>query len=197
MRFKHWGSLISDYNAIPIGAPGQFNLEEIRAVKACITSEGFAYLGHLVIILIFRMYSLHIILDGLADLKKIHLEKCDQVTDSMSILLNLYLCSVMNLGSIARCNKVKDTLESVTLIDLIQISEHGLAYLGGLKYMNWLNIKHFFIVHIFRNLKNIVLARLPGIRTREAVIKLLNNELPQCTIDYNDEHPPTLELKKK
>jgi hypothetical protein len=41
------------------------------------------------------------------------------------------------------------------------------------------------------------LARLPGIKNREAVIKLLQNELPQCTINYNDEHPPAPELKEK
>jgi hypothetical protein len=83
-------------------------------------------------------------------------------------------------GSIARCNKVKDTLESVALIDLVQISENGLAYLAGLK-----------------NLKQIDLARLPGIKNREAIIKLLKNELPQCTINYNDEHPSAPELKEK
>ncbi len=54
----------------------------------------------------------------------------------MSVLLNHYLCHLMDLGSIARCNKVKDTLESVVLIDLVQISDNGLAYLGGLKYVN-------------------------------------------------------------
>jgi hypothetical protein len=75
-------------------------------------------------------------LDGLTDLKKIHLEKCDQIGDSMSVLLNHYLCHPMDLGSIARCNKVKDTLESVVLIDLVQISDNGLAYLAGLKYVN-------------------------------------------------------------
>lgn len=42
----------------------------------------------------------------------------------------------------ARCNKVKDTLESMTLIDLMQISEHGLAYLAGLKY-----VKYFIIIY--------------------------------------------------
>jgi hypothetical protein len=71
--------------------------------------------------------------DGLTDLKIIHLEKCDQVGDSMSISFNLYLCYSISLGSIARCNKVKETLESVALIDLVQITENGLAYLSGLK----------------------------------------------------------------
>ncbi|CAF1363463.1 unnamed protein product [Adineta steineri] len=146
VRFKHWGSFISNYNTIPTGASGQFHIEEIRAVNACITSEGFAYL------------------DGLSHLKKIHLEKCDQVADS----------------SFARCNKVKETLESITLIDLIQISDNGLAYLAGLK-----------------NLKQIDLARLSNVKNREAVMKLLKNELPQCTIIYNDEHPPAFELKEK
>jgi hypothetical protein len=55
-----------------MGTPGQFRIEEIRAVKACITSEGFAYL------------------DGLTDLKKIHLEKCDQIGDSTFLVFNLY-----------------------------------------------------------------------------------------------------------
>jgi len=49
----------------------------------------------------------------------------------------------MHLGSIARCNKVKDTLESVSLIDLVQISENGLAYLAGLKYVNYSGVIHF------------------------------------------------------
>jgi hypothetical protein len=93
IRFKNWGSFISNYNTIPMGTPGQFKIEEIRAIKACITSEGFAYLGYLIISLVFRIdfYVFH--LDGLTDLKKIHLEKCDQVGDSMSILLNLYFAS--------------------------------------------------------------------------------------------------------
>ncbi len=108
-----------------MGTPGQFRIEEIRAVKACITSEGFAYL------------------DGLTDLKKIHLEKCDQIGDSTFLVFNLYWLHVMHLGSIARCNKVKDTLESVTLIDLVQISENGLAYLAGLKYVNCRGVTHF------------------------------------------------------
>ncbi len=47
VRFKNWGSLITNYKTIPMGSPGQFKIEEIRAVKACITSEGFAYLGYL------------------------------------------------------------------------------------------------------------------------------------------------------
>ncbi|CAF1268417.1 unnamed protein product [Rotaria sordida] len=146
VRFKNWGTFISNNNALPTGAPGQFKIEEIRAIKACITSEGFAYL------------------DGLTDLKKIHLEKCDQINDS----------------SIARCNKIKDTLESITLIDLIQISENGLAYLAGLT-----------------NLKHIILTHLPSVKHREAVLKLLKNELPRCTINYDDKHPSSKELKEK
>lgn len=43
--FKNRQSITSDYNAIPSGAPGQHKIEEIRAIKACITSDGFAYLG--------------------------------------------------------------------------------------------------------------------------------------------------------
>ena len=53
VRFKNWGSLTADYNAIPSGAPGQFQVEEIRAIKACITSEGFAYLSCLLIATVF------------------------------------------------------------------------------------------------------------------------------------------------
>jgi H+-transporting ATP synthase F0 complex subunit s len=48
VRFKNWNSVTADYNAIPSGAPGQCKIEEIRAVKACITSDGFAYLGYLI-----------------------------------------------------------------------------------------------------------------------------------------------------
>ncbi|CAF1405489.1 unnamed protein product [Rotaria sordida] len=146
VRFKNWTSITSDYNAIPSGGPGQCKLEEIRAIKACITSDGFAYL------------------DGLTDLKKIHLEKCDQVGD----------------GSIIRFKKVNDTLESIALIDLVQISDNGLSNLSDLK-----------------NLKQIILARLPGIKNREGIIKLLHNELPKCTVNYDDDYPPAPELKDK
>jgi H+-transporting ATP synthase F0 complex subunit s len=62
VRFKNWNSLTVDYNAIPTSAS---KIEEIRAVKACITFDGFAYL------------------DGLTDLKKIHLEKCDELGDGI------------------------------------------------------------------------------------------------------------------
>ncbi|CAF2637602.1 unnamed protein product [Rotaria sp. Silwood2] len=147
VRFKNWNSITSDYNAIPSGgAPEQCKIEEIRAIKACITSDGFAYL------------------DGLTDLKKIHLEKCDQVGD----------------GSIIRFKKVNNTLESIALIDLVQISENGLGNLTDLK-----------------NLKQIILARLPGIKNREGIIKLLHNELPKCTVNYDDDYPPAPELKDK
>jgi hypothetical protein len=37
------------------------------------------------------------------------------------------------IGSITRFNQVKNTLESVALIDLAQISENGLANLTDLK----------------------------------------------------------------
>ncbi|CAF3606639.1 unnamed protein product [Rotaria sp. Silwood1] len=84
------------------------------------------------------------------------------------------------LGSMARCNKVKDTLESIALIDLVQISENGLAYLAGLT-----------------NLKHVILARLPSVKHREVVLKLLQNELPRCTINYDNEYPPSRELKEK
>jgi len=53
------------------------------------------------------------------------------------------------------------------------------------------------IVDIFRNLKRIDLARLPSIKNREAIMKLLKSELPQCTINYDDEHPPASELIDK
>ena len=47
VRFQNWGSFISKPNQIPTGIPGQFRVEEIRAVNASVTSEGFAYLGYL------------------------------------------------------------------------------------------------------------------------------------------------------
>lgn len=65
VRFQNWGSFISKRNQLPTGAVGHFRIEEIRAIQASLTSEGFAYL------------------DGLNDLKRIHLEKCDQIDDSM------------------------------------------------------------------------------------------------------------------
>jgi len=68
VRFKNWGSFVSKRNQLPIGTPGHFRIEEIRVVQTCLTSEGFAYL------------------DGLHDLKKIHLEKCDQIDDSMNLV---------------------------------------------------------------------------------------------------------------
>lgn len=83
------------------------------------------------------------------------------------------------------------------MIDLVQISEHGLAYLAGLKYVNISNFTRFSKFILFRNLKQVDLARLPGIKNREAVIRLLKTELPQCTINYNDEHPSAPELKDK
>lgn len=45
VRFKNWKSTTTDYNAIPIGNPGQYKVEEIRAVKACITADGLAHLS--------------------------------------------------------------------------------------------------------------------------------------------------------
>lgn len=50
--------------SLPTGTPGQFRIEEIRAVKATMTSEGLAYL------------------DGLTHLKQIHFEQCEQLDDS-------------------------------------------------------------------------------------------------------------------
>lgn len=172
VRFKNWGSFVSNYNTIPIGPIGQFKIEEIRAINACITSEGFAYV------------------DGLTDLKKIHLEKCDQVGDSMFwslyihiLFLLIFFC--LHIGAIARCNKVKDTLESITLIDLVQISENGLAYLAGLKYIKYQIIIYNYKFFFFRNLKQVDLTHLSGIKDPEAVIKLLKAELPHCVINYN------------
>ena len=45
VRFKNWKSITADYNAIPTGSPGQYKVEEIRAVKACITADGLAHLS--------------------------------------------------------------------------------------------------------------------------------------------------------
>ena len=45
VRFKNWNSITADYNAIPTGSSGQYKVEEIRAVKACITSDGLAHLS--------------------------------------------------------------------------------------------------------------------------------------------------------
>ena len=83
VRFKNFGSLTSNYNAIPNGSIGHFQVEEIRAVKACITSDGFAHLSRYFVwvFLNFRDF-LRCSVDGLNALKKIHLEKCDLVTDS-------------------------------------------------------------------------------------------------------------------
>jgi hypothetical protein len=53
------------------------------------------------------------------------------------------------------------------------------------------------MVDIFRNLKRIDLARLPSIKNREAIMRLLKSELPQCTVNYDDEHPPASELIEK
>jgi hypothetical protein len=55
----------------------------------------------------------------------------------------------------------------------------------------------FLKVYIYRNLKQLNLARLPGIKNREAVLTLLKNELPQCVINYDDAHSPAPELKEK
>ena len=111
------GSLTTDYNAIPGGSPDQFKIEEIRAVKACITSQGFAYLN------------------GLTGLKRIHLEKCDEVGDSKTTFDSFRFVSLRcrRSGSIARCNLAKETLESMALIDLVQLTDNGVAYLAGLK----------------------------------------------------------------
>lgn len=49
VRFQNWGSFISNSKTMPSGAMGQFKIEEIRAIAASITSEGFAYLGCFII----------------------------------------------------------------------------------------------------------------------------------------------------
>jgi len=86
----------------------------------------------------------------LTDLKKIHFEKCDQLGDGMfkysKLIINEFI-----LGSISRLKQVKDTLESVALIDLAQITENGLGNLTDLKYVNYilfLFIKNFVIIEI-------------------------------------------------
>jgi hypothetical protein len=68
----------------------------------------------------------------LTDLKKIHLEKCDELGDGIFRSLK---CEWMSwiLGSISRLKQVKDSLESIALIDLVQISENGLGHLTDLK----------------------------------------------------------------
>jgi hypothetical protein len=55
----------------------------------------------------------------------------------------------------------------------------------------------FLKVYIYRNLKQINLACLPGIKNREAALKLLKNELPHCVITYNDAYSSASELKEK
>ncbi|CAF1216748.1 unnamed protein product [Adineta ricciae] len=146
VRFKNRQAITTDYNAIPSGGPGQQKVEEIRAVKACITSDGFAYLK------------------GLTDLRKVHLEKCDQIGD----------------GTITRLKQSKDTLESVALIDLPQLTENGVGNLTELK-----------------NLKQIDLARLPGVKNRDGIVRLLTNELPGCHVNYDDSYPHAPELQEK
>ncbi len=54
VRFKNWNSITTDYNAIPSGGPGQHKIEEIRAIKAGITFDGFAYLGYFIIFDIYN-----------------------------------------------------------------------------------------------------------------------------------------------
>jgi hypothetical protein len=93
---------------------------------------------------------------------------------------------------------VKDSLESIALIDLVQISENGLGHLTDLKYVDF----QFEVIFIekcvfFRNLKQIDLARLPGIKNRQGIIKVLKNELPKCTVNYDDNYPPAPELEEK
>jgi len=46
-------------------------------------------------------------------------------------------------------------------------------------------------------LKQIDLARLPNIKNRQGLIKLLNNELPKCTVNFDDDYPAAPELQEK
>ncbi len=130
----------------------------------------------------------------MTDLKKIHLEKCDQIGDGLFSSLKWSFINWF-LGTISRFKQVKDSLESVALIDLAQISENGLGNLTDLKYVK--KRFYFYSMNVFRNLRQIDLARLPGIRNREGIIKLLKNELPKCTVNYDDNYPPAPELQEK
>ncbi|CAF1579860.1 unnamed protein product [Adineta steineri] len=49
----------------------------------------------------------------------------------------------------------------------------------------------------FTNLKQIDLARLPNIKKREGIIKLLNNKLSACNVNYDDNYPSAPELQEK
>ncbi|CAF4284541.1 unnamed protein product, partial [Adineta steineri] len=48
-----------------------------------------------------------------------------------------------------------------------------------------------------KNLKQIDLARLPNIKNREGLMKLLRNELPACNVNYDDNYPSAPELQEK
>lgn len=65
-------------------------------------------------------------------MKKIHLEKCDQLGDGRFRLFKIILKKFF-AGSISRLKQVQNSLESVALIDLAQISENGLGHLTDLK----------------------------------------------------------------
>ncbi|CAF3584483.1 unnamed protein product [Adineta steineri] len=54
-----------------------------------------------------------------------------------------------------------------------------------------------FSVNNVENLKQIDLARLPNIKNREGIIKLLNSELPACNVNYDDNYPFAPELQEK
>lgn len=56
VRFKNRNSIVSDYNAIASGTPEQCKIEEIRAIKACIISEGFEHLGDLLMYFFIQTY---------------------------------------------------------------------------------------------------------------------------------------------
>ena len=45
VKFKNWGSYTTDYNKIPTGGFEAFQIEEIKAVDACIMTAGFEYLS--------------------------------------------------------------------------------------------------------------------------------------------------------
>ncbi len=45
VKFKNWGTFVSDYNKLPPGSYEAFQIEEIRAENACIMARGFEYLS--------------------------------------------------------------------------------------------------------------------------------------------------------
>lgn len=43
IKFKNWGSYTNDYNKLPPGAFEAYQIEEVKAVDACIMAPGFEY----------------------------------------------------------------------------------------------------------------------------------------------------------